>query len=123
MLKAINNFQIHQNLFKYWFTSHFALVDPVSTKRFENLDMIQPFSCILVQPRPMPYRTYQMQASLQIFLKISGFDSRNVQTKNLIPNPLLRQFWTSPNIFEVDQKIRFHTIILLFDPCPKRKSF
>ena len=30
MLKAITNFQIYQNLFKYWFTlSHFALDDPV----------------------------------------------------------------------------------------------
>ena len=30
MLKAINIFKIHQNLFKYWFTlSHFALDDPV----------------------------------------------------------------------------------------------
>ena len=30
MLKAINIFKIHQNLFKYWFTLlHFALDDPV----------------------------------------------------------------------------------------------
>jgi hypothetical protein len=30
MLKAINNFQIYQNLFKYWFTLlHFVLDDPV----------------------------------------------------------------------------------------------
>ena len=32
MLKAITNFQIHQNLFKYWFTLwHFAMDDLVCT--------------------------------------------------------------------------------------------
>ena len=85
--------------------------------------MRHPFSCILVQPRLMSYRTRQMQASLQIFLKnlvlIQEMSKLEIDAYSPAVGAVLDQseyFWTRP-------KMIFQTIILLLTNAMSKKSW